>query len=641
MTSREEVDADDIAAFAFAAISTFFLIGWVFISLGAVNDLASRWRGCFGARRGHYDLQVWENSAMQNLIDTPDMVPLAPEVHRRVVGFQSLTEACALVHRPGSFAHKNQRTHRLCALMTTLLLPINLIVFEYTARDFHCMSRRPWAKRSSCADSPPPSREAEGIGLHVWGVVGLLLPSAILVAFWFMQDQVDVTADLDDHSEAKFSHFERIIRLTSLPDQALLSRSMDKWATRTLIAIALNLLLIGCNLASDLYVLGGTGLAFFEVLFIQCVILVQEFLIVATLLTTALHVRIARKITLLNLRRKFMTLDDSKLFAWMRTREDFRDFANSFLDEVMEPFATSLAWIIWFVVLVLGLLVLNILLFCIFPFNTRWLLGGYESAFFLAIGIEGGFAFMAYTHMYKALSQVFLIRTTVSNLASSGLEPMLLILEALGFDQIDRIRHAQSEFTRASISDGVAQVVHEGEAQGHLIDPALAPFRALDAALSRVAEQRNTAVEGARQESELPWAQLVSAIGLPETLPLTQETTDHTQALARSMIALRSGGPIRAADGSVSVAALKTYSDGSRDVLSEWSAVAGIDDVLAIEEFTQVLIPQFAQRNIAREVLLEYLRMRFQLSEAVRTPLVSSIEWALGGKDHTADLALD
>lgn len=63
-------------------------------------------------------------------------------------------------------------------------------------------------------------------------------------------------------------------------------------------------------------------------------ILVQEFLIVATLLTTALHVRIARKITLLNLRRKFMTLDDSKLFAWMRTREDFRDFANSFLDEV-------------------------------------------------------------------------------------------------------------------------------------------------------------------------------------------------------------------------------------------------------------------------------------------------------------------
>lgn len=45
--------------------------------------------------------------------------------------------------------------------------------------------------------------------------------------------------------------------------------------------------------------------------------------------------------------------------------------------QVMEPFATSLAWIIWFVVLVLGLLVLNILLFCIFPFNTRWLLGGY------------------------------------------------------------------------------------------------------------------------------------------------------------------------------------------------------------------------------------------------------------------------
>lgn len=146
--------------------------------------------------------------------------------------------------------------------MTTLLLPVNLIVFEYAARDFHCMSERPWAHRSSCDDIAPPDRSAGGIGSHLWGVVGLLLPVALLAAFWGLQD-------LRDNSNSdvanKYSHFERIIRLTSQPDQVLLSRTMDKWATRTLIAIFINLLLIGLNVASDLYILGGSGLAFFEV----------------------------------------------------------------------------------------------------------------------------------------------------------------------------------------------------------------------------------------------------------------------------------------------------------------------------------------------------------------------------------------
>jgi hypothetical protein len=102
--------------------------------MGAIRDLFTRWRGCFAARMGSYDVQEWELRAMDSLI--AEAMPLPPEVHKKVTGFQALTEACALVHRPGSYAYSIRRWHRMFALATTILLPINIVVFECVTGPF-------------------------------------------------------------------------------------------------------------------------------------------------------------------------------------------------------------------------------------------------------------------------------------------------------------------------------------------------------------------------------------------------------------------------------------------------------------------------------------------------------------------------
>jgi hypothetical protein len=276
--------------------------------------------------------------------------------------------------------------------------------------------------------------------------------------------------------------------------------------------------------------------------------------------------------------------------------------------------------------------------FCVYDFRCCLLIDweiiifSYESAFFLAIGIEGFFAFMVGKNLHISVDQLFVFRDTVTELSDSGLEPMLLILEALGFTQIDRLRQAQREFHAGS---SISSVDAKGPTHPRLstsraakeVQNAMAPFGALNAMLSRPVAAALQSDEGSDQANE-SWTQLTSGIGLPSTLTDTAATRQHAQSLAKGMVAVQTVVPALQSDGTLSDSSIQEYTEVTTQVLTEWSALVGIDDQAAIEECTQVLLPQFLQKKIPREKLSEFLRSRLQLSESVRLPLVTALEWA-------------
>ena len=92
--------------------------------------------------------------------------------------------------------HTHTHTHTHTAEPTT----------RYTARNFACMSQAPWSDKYKCQDAPPPSNSAENVFYHIWGVIGLLLPAAILVAFWMVQDRPDgMDHDIDLPARSRYA----------------------------------------------------------------------------------------------------------------------------------------------------------------------------------------------------------------------------------------------------------------------------------------------------------------------------------------------------------------------------------------------------------------------------------------------------
>lgn len=432
-------------------------------------------------------------------------------------------------------------------------------------------------------------------------------------------------------------------------------RSQDKWASITLIAIAVVFVLtaISCGFELLKTVENGASVGqFAETVVLVLVIQLQSLYVSAMMVTILLHLRTFRKVLLLDVRRAFISVTESSVFRWMKRGNNgnnpLKQYAEDFMPNVLDPFATSMQWMLWLAFFSVILILLNVMVQTLTPFKQAHEVGEYVSGFYISIGIVIFFAYKVYQNLQLAINNAFQCESLDVLKGANGVEPLLLIGEAMGFKHGEYVRQAVGMYTQSkgSIKDairdangigsgreglrlaskvggiivetnperfatGKASVLKYGAqaASGQLQTDILAALSNQDAVAAKLMQvpgisNAETAARLASLAAELGVQELNGANRLEQLLEM-QRQIQQLDDIRSAMHAQT--GPQKTATAFAAIT----------ELVAVWADFQSVADASVVAEFSSVVLPKFQEQTIDAEQVAAFLRERLQTNDLV------------------------